>query len=172
MLYVNPQTQAGFKSMDLTPGAKGRETEALKQYEQLFLFEMLQEMRKTVPDYGFFDSGGQKAYFEEMMDDFLAGEMASSGQLGVAKQMAQQLHARDKTSNASESVDRLEKAGIPLSRVLKGIEIPRDGSEGIKVKRNGPGIDMQPIHSKGIPLSRAHESYRNNGSSGLRIHLT
>jgi hypothetical protein len=162
MLYVNPQAQAGFKSMELTPGAKGRETEALKQYEQLFLFQMLKEMRKTVPDYGFFDSGGQKAYFEEMMDDFLAGEMASSGQLGVAKQMAQQLHARDKVSGASDALDGFTKAGIPLSRELMGIAIPRDGAVGIEVKRNKSGITLKSMHPGGIPLSRAHESYRNN----------
>lgn len=159
MLYVNPQTQSGFKSMELTPGAKGRETEALKQYEQLFLFQMLKEMRKTVPDYGFFDSGGQKAYFEEMMDDFLAGEMASSGQLGVANQMAQQLHARDKTSGA---LDSHGNAGISLTRERNGIAISRDGAEGIEVKRNVHGINLKSMHPGGIPLSRAHESYRNN----------
>ena len=162
MLYVNPQTQSGFKSMELTPGAKGRETEALKQYEQLFLFQMLKEMRKTVPDYGFFDSGGQKAYFEEMMDDFLAGEMASSGQLGVAKQMAQQLHARDKAPGATEGLDGLVKAGIPLSRDLTGIAISRDGALGIEVKRNLHGFPLKSIHPDGISLSRAHESYRSN----------
>lgn len=159
MLYVNPQTQSGFKSMELTPGAKGRETEALKQYEQLFLFQMLKEMRKTVPDYGFFDSGGQKAYFEEMMDDFLAGEMASSGQLGVAKQMGQQLHARDKVP---EGLDKLGKAGIPLSRDLKGVAISRDGVDGIEVKRIESGIAVKTIHPGGISLLRAHESYRSN----------
>lgn len=162
MLYVNPQAQSGFKAMELTPGAKGRETEALKQYEQLFLFQMLKEMRKTVPDYGFFDSGGQKAYFEEMMDDFLAGEMASSGQLGVAKQMAQQLHARDKKSGDTEGLDGLAKAGIPLSRVHEGIAIPRGGAVGIEVKRNVHGIALKSMHPDGISLSRAHDSYRSN----------
>jgi Rod binding domain-containing protein len=161
MLYVNPQLQSGFKAIELRPGAKSRETEALKQYEQLFLFQMLKEMRKTVPDYGFFDSGGQKAYFEEMMDDFLAGEMASSGQLGVARQMAQQLNAREQTPGA-QALESLVKAGIPVSRELKGIALPGDETNGIEAKRDSVGITLQPIHPGGISLSRAHESYRNN----------
>jgi len=162
MLYVNPQTQSSFKAMELTPGATGRETEALKQYEQLFLFQMLQEMRKTVPDYGFFESGGQKAYFEEMMDDFLAGEMASSGQLGVAKQMAQQLHAQDRVPGATEHLNDVSNSGISLLQPAKGLAIPREAREGIEVNRTVSGIPLKSMHPRGIALSRAHESYRMN----------
>lgn len=166
MLYVNPQSESAFRSSSLTPGSKGRETEALKQFEQVFLFEMLKEMRKTVPDSALFESGGQKAYFEEMMDDFLAGEMASSGQLGVATQMAQQLHAREKAAMAADTRKALpgvalpDHAGIAIKRGHDGIAIPGETPTGIAVKQNTMGIAMKPLHSTGISLSRAHESYR------------
>ncbi len=159
MLYVNPQAQSGFKGMELTPGAKGREAEALKQYEQLFLFQMLKEMRKTVPDYGFFDSGGQKAYFEEMMDDFVAGEMAASGQLGVAEQMAKQLHAS--AGDRTKPDGSPEVRGVPLARERKGIAVP-DAATGLSMPQAGGGVKLNPTHHTGISLVRAHESYRNN----------
>ena len=159
MLYVNPQTQSGFKAMELTPGAKGREAEALKQYEQLFLFQMLKEMRKTVPDYGFFDSGGQKEYFEEMMDDFVAGEMAASGQLGVADQMARQLHASE--GEGTKPSGTLDARGIPVVRERKGIEVP-DAVTGLPIPDAGAGVKLNPTHPTGISLVRAHESYRSN----------
>ena len=160
MLYVNPQTQSGFKAMELTPGAKGRETEALKQYEQLFLFQMLKEMRKTVPDYGFFDSGGQKAYFEEMMDDFVAGEMAASGQLGVASQIASQLHAAE--GDGAKPSGTLDSKGIPVVRERKGIAIPDAAATGLPIPDAGTGLKLNPTHHTGISLVRAHESYRIN----------
>ncbi|MBL7647172.1 MAG: rod-binding protein [Candidatus Hydrogenedentes bacterium] len=159
MLYVNPQSQSGFKAMELTPGAKGREAEALKQYEQLFLFQMLKEMRKTVPDYGFFDSGAQKAYFEEMMDDFVAGEMAASGQLGVAEQMAKQLHAS--AGDLTKPDRALDAWGISLVRERKGIAVP-DEATGLPVPQVGGGVKLNPTHPAGISLARAHESYRSN----------
>ncbi len=159
MLYVNPQTQSGFKSMELTPGAKGREAEALKQYEQLFLFQMLKEMRKTVPDYGFFDSGGQKEYFEEMMDDFVAGEMAASGQLGVADQMAKQLHVS--VGEGTKPSAPLNSKGISMVRERKGIEVP-DAMTGLPIPEAGAGVKLNPAHPAGISLVRAHESYRSN----------
>lgn len=162
MLYVNPQ--ASFKSMDLAPGAKGRETEALKQFEQLFLFEMLKEMRKTVPDYGFFESGGQKAYFEEMMDDFTAGEMASSGQLGVASQMAQQLNA--KVARAGDgpagAAGALKSKGIPLLREHNGIQMVPPVDQGVPMPAIKDGFELKAVHPAGISLSRARESYQDN----------
>ncbi len=160
MLYVNPQTQSGFKAMELTPGAKGREAEALKQYEQLFLFQMLKEMRKTVPDYGFFDSGGQKEYFEEMMDDFVAGEMAASGQLGVASQIASQLHAAE--GDGAKPSGTLDSKGIPVVRERKGIAIPDAAVTGLPIPDAGTGLKLKPTHHTGISLVRAHESYRIN----------
>lgn len=156
MLYVNPQSQPSFRASALAPGAAGREDAALKQFEQLFLFQMLQEMRKTIPDYGVLGGGSQKAYFEEMMDDFLAGEMADSGQFGVAKQMATQLHAREKefvppVAGATGGIE-LQPRGMELESVLPGLPLPKPGGEGMPIEKKAPGI----------PLARAHNAYAVN----------
>lgn len=152
MLYVNPQTQSSFKAMELSPGAKGRETEALKQFEQLFLFQMLKEMRRTVPDYGFFESGGQKAYFEEMMDDVVAGEMAASGQLGVADQMAKQLHETGDNGPLSRGVG--DSRGIPLAAG------PGWAQSGLPLPEAPTGIPIKAPLEVGISLGRAQAVYR------------
>lgn len=164
MLYVNPQAEAGFRSRDLSPGAKGRETQALKEFEQLFLFQMLKEMRQTVPEGGLYENNSQKAYFDEMMDDFNAGEMAKSGQLGVAAQMAQQLHARDKKPLPSSSSAQVLPAttGLPVVKTSKGIPVPEDAATGFQVNLNKSGLPLKPLHQGGIAVSRAHEKYRSN----------
>lgn len=164
MLYVNPQAEAGFRSRDLSPGAKGRETEALKEFEQLFLFQMLKEMRQTVPEGGLYENTSQKAYFDEMMDDFNAGEMAKSGQLGVATQMAQQLHARDaKALPAGQSLRAMpDHRGISVVQTSKGIQIPEDTPTGFQVNLSRSGLPLKPLHQIGIALSRARGQYQNN----------
>lgn len=93
-----PITQAkvnaasGVKEIDrLREGAK--EKKAFKEFEQMFVHLMLKEMRKTVNE----SSWGQKSHaakmYEEMMDESLAAQMAESGQMGVARQLQQTLHA-------------------------------------------------------------------------------
>lgn len=156
MLYVNPQSQATFRASSMAPGAAGREDEALKQFEQLFLFQMLQEMRKTIPDYGVLGGGSQKAYFEEMMDDFLAGEMADSGQFGVAKQMATQLHAREKESvppvvGATPGIEWWPQR-MELESLFSGLPLRQGGGAGLPIEKKAPGI----------PLARAHNAYTVN----------
>jgi len=164
MLYVNPMSQSNFRNSALAPGATAREDEALKQFEQLFLFQMLREMRKTVPDDGLFGESGQKAYFEEMMDDFIAGEMAASGQFGVAKQMASEIHAKE---NAAKSATAPLPGGgyawsstaNALEAVTPGIRLPLENKAGITIP------DPEDLQFKidraggGIALSRAQRSY-------------
>ncbi|MDQ1257779.1 MAG: Rod-binding protein [Candidatus Hydrogenedentes bacterium] len=94
MLYVNP-LDATCSSV-LGPGAPkegARERAAFGELEHFFLFTLLQEMRKTVPQDGLLDgeSGQARQIFDEMLDDALSGEMARSGQFGIAKSMKEQL---------------------------------------------------------------------------------
>jgi len=97
MLYVNPyESNAALRFG--SPNAPEREKAALEEFEQVFLREMMKSMRKTVPDGGLFPQSQQKSFFDEMLDDHLAHEMAKSGQLGVAKQIQAQLDATRKNA--------------------------------------------------------------------------
>ena len=101
MLYVNPMESATARAADglranlASSGKKddlAKEKEALQEFERLFLFQMLREMRKTVPKDALFGGSNRQEFMEEMLDDHFAGQMASSGQFGIAKQMEQQMH--------------------------------------------------------------------------------
>jgi len=95
MLYVNPyESNAALRFG--SPKAPEREKAALEEFEQVFLREMMKSMRKTVQDGGLFPQSQQKSFFDDMLDDHLAREMAHSGQLGVAKQIQAQLDATRK----------------------------------------------------------------------------
>lgn len=167
MLYVNPPSQVEYRpATALKPGSAAREAETLKEYEQLFLFQMLKEMRKTVPENALLDGGSRQAYFEEMLDDFLAGEMAASGQLGVAKQMAQQLHAPG--APAATAADRGKEftlepdrgAGTPLVKPASGIAIANDRPPAMEIRRPTPGIPLNAGIEAGIALNRGRVQYR------------
>lgn len=90
MLYVNPMTSL---SANADPGRfqAAKEKQSLQEMERLFLYTMMQEMRKTTGIAKSDDNSQAKAYFNEMLDDALSGEMAKSGQLGVGKEIAAQL---------------------------------------------------------------------------------
>ena len=135
MLYVNPQTAHSFQQGDMKPGAKARDAEVLREYEQLFIYQMLKEMRKTVPDYGVVD-GPQQDHFHEMMDDFLAGEMARSGQFGIAAQLEAQI--------------ALQEAGVASTSTY---------SEGISLYKTAPAISLTQGAPGGIPLKTAPGGY-------------
>jgi len=113
MLYVNPMAgsnpvlSARGNSAVFRPDARGdqpapaREKAALQEFERLFLGQLLREMRKTVPENSLFGKSSEQEFAEEMMDDQMAGEMAKSGQFGIAKQMEAQMKLRAATPNTT-----------------------------------------------------------------------
>lgn len=97
MLYVNPMESSvarlggpGLRAGKDTPE---REKAALEEFERVFLFQLLREMRRTVPEDSLFGKSATNDYMQEMLDDHYAGVMAKSGQFGIAQQMATQMHA-------------------------------------------------------------------------------
>jgi len=90
MLYVNPLVSQ--QALQRTPPeSPERRKEALREFEHLLAFQLLREMRKTVPKNELFGHSFASEYQTEMMDDFIAGQWAQSGQLGVAQTMERQL---------------------------------------------------------------------------------
>ncbi len=95
MLYVNPLATPFVVRGDRLAFEAAREKIALEELEHYFAFMLLREMRKTVSPEVLFDGGQEKRLYEEMLDDALSGELAKSGQLGIAKNIAGQLRAAE-----------------------------------------------------------------------------
>ena len=85
-----------------------REKEAVAGLEALFIHMMLREMRKTIPDNGgIFGKSAAMGTMEGMMDEYLAEELAKSGQIGIARLAEQQL-TNQKGTAATDPEDVLE----------------------------------------------------------------
>jgi len=96
-----------------------RELKRLKQaaddFEQIFVNIMLKEMYKNVGDKGLLDGGDYQKMFKDMLIEERAKELSRSGNLGLAKQMYDQLKG---TVSAQFSH---QAAGEPGSSDLKGL---------------------------------------------------
>ncbi len=87
MLYVNP---VNFIVPNIqSPDEETRKKIAGEEMERLFLYELLKEMRKTIEQSRLFPKNSTKEIYYDMLNDAFAGEMAKSGQLGIAKQIIQ-----------------------------------------------------------------------------------
>lgn len=76
-----------FHSFNGTGGEVARELElrrAAKEFESLFIYEMLKSMRKTIPEDGLFQGITGKDTYTTIIDQQLASAMAERGGLGIA----------------------------------------------------------------------------------------
>ena len=65
--------------------------EACRDFEAIFLGELLKSMRKTVPQGGLLGNSFGQDVFQSMLDDEYAKSMASSRSTGLAEILFQQL---------------------------------------------------------------------------------
>ncbi|MCC6487104.1 MAG: rod-binding protein [Candidatus Hydrogenedentes bacterium] len=100
MLYVNPLATPFTVRTEAALSQASRESAAAEELEHFFAYLLLQEMQATVPEDGLFDSGLASDFQRDMLNDALSGEVARSGQLGIAKMVREQLHQRDGGLNA------------------------------------------------------------------------
>lgn len=107
MLYVNPVDSLQNARFEQVPSDKAREKEALQEFERLFLYTLLKEMRKTVPEEGLLDNPSTTRVYKDMLDDAWAGEMVRSEQLGIARAMEAQMRLTEQqASKDSVSLSR------------------------------------------------------------------
>lgn len=64
---------------------------AVHQLASLFIYQLLKEMRKTIPKSGLWDGGRAQEIYEQMIDERLADMIASSGQIGLTSIIHQEL---------------------------------------------------------------------------------
>jgi len=65
-----------------------------KQFEAIFVSELLKEMRATTLEGGLFGKDRASQTYREMHDEALAGELANSGGLGIGKMLFDDLKGR------------------------------------------------------------------------------
>lgn len=64
---------------------------ACEDFEALFVAQLMKEMRETIPESGLMDGGQAEEIYMSLLDTHLSHEIASSGSLGLAKQLYEQL---------------------------------------------------------------------------------
>ena len=104
----SPATLASAQSLEQI-----KEKKAFVEMEQLFLKMLLQEMRKTVPEGGIFDTGLSGEFFESMLDDAMSMKMAESGQFQIAAAMESQYGARLAATESRQNLGNRVPATLP-----------------------------------------------------------
>lgn len=70
--------------------------EGLQQFESYFINMMFKEMRKSVPKFDSYLTGGrEEKMFQEMMDEKMSEEMAKNGGLGFTAMLKEDLISRN-----------------------------------------------------------------------------
>lgn len=90
-------TQASLSMTDMKvysldeKGSKPTLKEAAKAFESYFIYTLLKEMRKTVPESGLLPSGPGQGFYELLIDRSLADKIAESQGLGLYQYFARGL---------------------------------------------------------------------------------
>ena len=80
------------KKQDQVEGSDKLE-QACKDFESLFVAQMMQQMRKTVPQEGLFNGGRAEKIYTEMLDSEMAKSISNHRGVGLAAMMYRQLSA-------------------------------------------------------------------------------
>lgn len=63
----------------------GRLEKLSREFESLFLKEVISSMRKSVPESGLLNGGNAEKIYKSMLDEQLAAHMAERGDTGIAR---------------------------------------------------------------------------------------
>lgn len=92
---IDPRTQLSNATPSLQSDRKTRDLESLKEstkeFEAIFVMEMLKAMRKAVPEGGLFPKTQAVEIFEEMIDMETARAATEGAGLGLADAMYRQM---------------------------------------------------------------------------------
>ena len=105
---------------DLATFRAERADGAYKAFEAMFVQVLFKEMRKTVPrEGGIFPRSQATETFEEMLDAEFARMVAESGQLGIAKRLAEEAALNNATGTGAIQTD-LQRANLEALKTLPG----------------------------------------------------
>ena len=104
---------------DLDAFRAERADRAFKAFEAMFVQVLFKEMRKTVPrDGGIFPRSQATDTFEEMLDAEFARQIAESGQMGIARRLAEEAALNGADADAIEA--DLQRASLAALKTLPG----------------------------------------------------
>ena len=94
--FDNPRLAALKSALgNVQRGASGDDessrTEVARQLGSLFVYQLLTAMRKTIPESGLWDGGRAQEIYEQMLDERLSDLIVSTGQLGLAERIRDEL---------------------------------------------------------------------------------
>lgn len=153
MLYVNPLEGYQVARADESARQILRRKQSFQEFERVFLYQLLREMRRTESSESIFGTSREQDFFQDMLDDVLAGKMAESGQLGIARQIDLQLRATEQARPATTV--RKSDDGLPLQKC---------GSNGLPLRPIAE-FRMPSRRVEGIPL-------RDTSATGIRLNTS
>src|ERR1051325_6767514 len=89
----------------VTPREDPKLREAAQDMESLFVTQMLQAMRQTVPESGLLGSGSGQKLFRDMLDQELAKEISHGSGLGIGEMLYRQLAPAEGENESLSPVD-------------------------------------------------------------------
>lgn len=111
---MDPVSRVGFPAVKVP--SSGREPgippadqddrrllEVSREFEGIFLRQLLRQMRATVPRSDLVQASFGREVFEGMQDDLLAGEMSKSGGIGLAEMLYRQLTWNNRSGPATRA---------------------------------------------------------------------
>ncbi len=87
---------------------------AAQSFEALYVYTLLKEMRKTVPESGYLKSGVGHGIYQSMYDEAIAEQIAKTGSVGLAKSLVDR-YLRE-AQGAVQSERTLKFTGRPTEK--------------------------------------------------------
>ncbi len=103
------------------PAKEKKLREACEGFESIFIQKMWEQMRASLPKDGLLSSSKEEQFWQGMYDQELAKSMASSGGIGLADMMMEQMNPKQ-TPNSSARSHGLEISPAPLREDKFGVE--------------------------------------------------
>ena len=147
---LDPKAAADLR-LNLKEDPQGGLKQAAQQFEGMMLQMMLKSMRDATPQDGPMDSD-QTRFFTTIMDQQLAQDLSSKGQLGFAKLIEQQLGRNTPSSTPVDPTTSLEALQQSLiQRQAASSTVPAIG--GAERVRRAPAVSSESSVSAAVDVS-------------------
>jgi Rod binding domain-containing protein len=148
-------------------GIKGKEniSKAAKGFESLFIYRMLEEMRKTVPKDALFGNSFGMDVFNSMLDEKVANRIAESGRFGISKMLIEYMekeYERKQTGlNENKPADNpVEKSPEAVSQKQAEFEKSENTIDATPFSRNESPPVIERVQSFMSYVNEAAEKYQ------------